>query len=150
MNLKETEDSILAYLRTDYSQFTYLHGPVPEDDQIPRDASGEVPPIFIVRFGKINRGGRAVAGPRFDDYNSWVDMIAISTVHDDARTALNIVLDGLTGFVPTGGSPLWPDGGQQDFVSRNYASRPVLSAQSQRFSYGVNASPSKTRMTSTP
>lgn len=146
MNLKETEDSILTYLRTNYGQFTYYHGPVPEDEQLIRDADGEVPPFFIVRFGKVNRSGRAVAGHRHDEYHSWVDMICISTVHEQARTAVDLILDGLTGFRPTGGSPMWPDGGQQDFVTRNYASRPVLSAQSQRFTYGINAHPSNSRL----
>lgn len=150
MKIKETEDSILAYLRTEYGQFTYFHGPVPEDDELPRDTEGEVPPFFIVRFGKINRLGRSMAGPRYDDYESWVDMICISSKHDDARTAVDLIVDGLTGFRPVGGSTLWPDGGQQDFVARNYASRPVVYAQSQRFSYGVNATPSNTRMTPTP
>ena len=144
IDLTTIEDSILSYLRTNYAQFEFLHGAVPEDEELPRDSDGEVPPLFLVRFGNIRRAGRAIAGPRFDEYTTWVELTCVSSYQRYSREALNIVTDGLTGFAPTGGSPMFPDGGQEDFAVRSYATRPVMFVQSQRFRYQVNTAPSRT------
>lgn len=140
LDLTSTQNSIMEYLTTELSQYSFLEGPMVEADEFITDSEGEVPPQFHVWFGKLRRGGRSVKGARNDEYVTYVDIVALGSYYPDVRDALNLVTDYLLGFKPEGGTQLVPDGGSNDSI-RSQSVRPIVLADTQRFAYGVNTSP---------
>ena len=153
-NIYAIRKDIANYLTTELPQFQFRTDSLPENIQMLRDTEGEVNPFFIVRPGKIRPRprGRSIAGPRHDDYYTWIDVICVGTEEDAVAESLSLVADYLVGYKPAGGTGIIPDGGQDDFITRNYASRPTLYVNSNRFEFGINIAPSPrpTRPTTTP
>lgn len=138
-DLYAIQKDIETMLKTTFSQFVFYRTTVPEDKPVPRDGE-EVNPFFVLQFGKLysSANGKSVAGARNDEYNSWVQIIGMGSVEDDVANALSLPVDKLIGYRPVGASPLEPDGGDPDYGSRQYAVRPVLYYQSQRFAFNIN------------
>lgn len=140
-DLHSIQSDIMSFARSEMPQFDFYVNAVPEDEEIPRDGT-EVPPFFVVQFGPLwpRTRGKSVAGPRNDDYYSWVQFVAISSVEERAASALSLVTDTLLGKKFPGSTALIPDGGMSDYGSRQFSVRPVLYYQSQRFEFGLTQS----------
>jgi len=137
-DLSAIQQATMTHLRTTFPQFDFYVSAVPEDEEMPRQGE-EVLPFFVVQFGPMwpRARGASVAGPRNDDYYSWIQVIAISSLEERAGSALSLVTDRLIGFRPAGATTFKPDGGMSDYGSRQYSVRPVLYYQSQRFEFGI-------------
>lgn len=135
-DLHAVQKSIEADLAAAYPQYDFYRSTVPEDKQVPRDGE-EVNPFFVLLFGKMyaSARGKSMSGPRNDEYNSWVEVLAIGSVEDDVSDALALPTDYLIGYKTTGCTAMVPDGGLADYASRQYAVRPVLYYMSQRFTF---------------
>lgn len=140
-DLSVPQHDLRSYLRTTFPEYQFFTSSVPEDDEMPRDGD-EVLPFFVMQFGPLwpRARGRSMAGARNDDYYSWFQLIAISSVEEDAADALARVSDRLIGYKPAGAGPLRPDGGMSDYGSRQYSVRPVMYYQSQRFEFSITQS----------
>lgn len=141
-DLSAIQKDITTYLTTQFPHFDFVRNVTPEDEQVPRDGDQEVLPYFALRFGPMwaRPRGKSVAGPRNDEYYSWVTVIGIGSDEDDVGSALALIVDRLIGYQPVGAARLVPDGGEADYGSRQYSVRPVLYYQSQRFEFNINQS----------
>lgn len=137
-DLTVIQEDLKTRLKTKLPQFDFYVNQVPEDEELPRQGE-EVPPFFVLQFGPLwpRVRGKSIAGPRNDDYYSWIQVIAVSSREEFAAQALALATDCLLGYRPTDGTALVPDGGMADYGSRQYSVRPVLFYQSQRFEFGV-------------
>lgn len=138
-DLYAIQKSVMSHLRTNFTQFKFFRNTIPEDQEVPRPDGSEVEPFFVVQFGPMMRRprGGSVAGPRNDEYYTWMQVISVGSVDEHISDALSLVVDRLIGFKPAGASALIPDGGPGDFGSRQYSVRPVLYYASQRFELGI-------------
>ena len=139
-DLYAIQKDIKSYLEDELPQFVFVRNTVPEDEELPRaSGSEEVDPFFVLQFGPMMRRtrGGSIAGPRNDDYYSWMQVIAMGSVDDSIHDALSLVVDRLIGYKPGGGTHLIPDAGMSDFGSRQYSVRPVLYYATQRFEFGI-------------
>lgn len=137
-NLYQVQKDIEDTLRTEFPQFEWFRGTIPEDEEVPRQGE-EANPFFVIQFGAMYESprGKSIKGPRNDDYNSWVQIIGMGSVEDDIGAALAIVVNRMIGLRTPGSTALIPDGGTPDYGSRQYSVRPVLYYQSQRFKLGI-------------
>jgi len=137
-NLFEIQKEIEDTLRTEFAQFSWFRGTIPEDEQVPRQGE-EANPFFVLQFGAMydSPRGKSIKGPRNDDYKSWVQIIGMGSVEDDISAALSLVVDRMIGMKVPGSTALIPDGGPPDYGSRQYSVRPVLYYQTQRFAFGI-------------
>ena len=141
-DLHAIQETIKSHLESELPQYHYFRGVIPEDSQLIRDSDSEVPPFFELQFGPMipRPRGRSMAGPRNDEYYSWVQVVGIGSDEGHVSAALAVVVDRLIGYKPAGGTPLVPDNGPTDYGSRQYSIRPVMYYQSQRFEFGITQS----------
>lgn len=138
-DLSAIQHDIEDYLIATFPQYEFCRNVTPEDEQVPRDADQEVLPYFALQFGPMwpRPRGKSFMGARNDEYYSWVQVIGIGSDEVHVADALALMVDRLLGYKPEGATRLIPDGGQQDYGSRQYSVRPVLYFQSQRFEFGI-------------
>lgn len=137
-DLHAIQKNVITVLETKFPQYVFHRNTTPEDEQVPREGE-EVNPFFVIQFGQMYkrpRGG-SMKGARNDEYYSWLNVIAIGSVEDDAAAALSLVVDWMIGLKTAGATAMMPDGGPTDYGSRQYSVRPVLYYQSQRFEFNI-------------
>jgi hypothetical protein len=115
-----------------------------EDDHvIERDTRGKMPDYIILRYGPLmpKRRGRTFKGVLHDEYYATVDVMAIASKGNIARSLCTAVMLDLLSFRPDGVSPmsLQDDGGMfAAFVVSSNEARPTRSIASQRLRFNVN------------
>lgn len=141
-DLYAIESATLAYLKAQFPAYPFYTNAVPEDELMPR-TNDEVLPFFVVQNGPLwpRPRGKAVAGARHDEYYSWVQLICISSVEEQAAAALAMVTDKLVGYRTSLHTAFIPDGSGSDYGSRQYSVRPVVYFRSQRFEFNLKATP---------
>lgn len=137
-DLYAVQKDIKTMLETTFPEFLFYRNTMPEDEQIPRQGT-EVNPFFLLQWGPLydNIRGKSIRGARNDEYSSWVQVVSIGSVEEDAASALSLIVDRLLGYRPVGATGLIPKGGPTDYGSRQYSVRPVLYYQSQRFDFNI-------------
>ena len=139
-DLHAIEQDTKDYLESLFPEYPFYVSAVPEDEVTPREDE-EVLPFFVIQNGPLwpRARGRAVAGARHDEYYSWMQLICISSVEDDASAALSMVTDPLIGYKTDKHTAFIPDGSGTDYGSRQYSVRPVLYYRSQRFEFNLKS-----------
>jgi hypothetical protein len=134
-------DAILARVKATLPFTPIFEDTVPDEVSIPSDTNLEFKPYGILRFGPLRPsygGGWAVAGPRHDDYNSTVDVMAVAPTGRMARQLHDVMMDCLIGFAPGGGGTITSEGSGSNFVVSSNEVRPTQMVAMARLKFPVN------------
>ena len=139
LNLVALQDIIAAHVRAEFPAYDVIEDEILDDDYLLK-VNGKVKPYIVLRWGGLFRdtGATSFAGVRFDEYTSAVDVNVIAPTPSQARRAMNIVMDKLIGWKPTGGGSMIPEGGGGVYVVVNDNNKPHLYIGSSRLVFTVN------------
>lgn len=139
LNLVYVQDLIAAYVRQEFPNYEVYEDDVIDDDAVIK-MSNQVKPYIVLKWGGLLRStaNTSFAGVRFDEYNSSVDVMTVAPNGKKARLSLNIILDKLTGWKPTGGGALTPFGGSALYVINNNLGAPSAYVASSRLTFTIN------------
>ena len=139
LNLVALQDIIVAHVRAQFPAYDVIEDEILDDDYLLK-VNGKVKPYIVLRWGGLfrNAANGSFAGVRFDEYTSAVDVNIIAPTPSQARRAMNIVMDNLIGWKPTGGGAMIPEGGSGVYVVVNDNNKPHLYIGSSRLSFTVN------------
>lgn len=141
LNVVEVQDVIGAYIRQEFPNYE-VYDEIVLDDQMLMKVSNKVKPYIVLRWGGLvgsGRGAGSFAGVRYDEYVSTVDVNVIAPTPNQTRKAINIILDKLIGWKPTGGGALTPQGTSVGFVVPGPDGNPHLYVSSARLVFAVNS-----------
>lgn len=139
LNVVEVQDIIGAYIRQEFPNYE-VYDDIVLDDQSLLKVSNKVKPYIVLRWGGLMHVGRgSFGGVRHDEYISTVDINLIAPTPNQTRKAINIILDKLIGWKPTGGGALTPQGGAAGFVIPGPDGAPHLYISSARLVFAVNS-----------
>jgi hypothetical protein len=101
---------------------------------------GVLVPYIVPRYGSIRRRplGFAIAGTRYDEYYSTVDISCVAPKGRMARQMLDVAVDALLGFKPDGVQEMTVEGLPDNFTIMNDQGRPAAFVSSVRLRFGVN------------
>ena len=139
LDLFAVQETIADYVRDQFPTYVVEEDGIPDDKQLKRK-NGKVVNYIVLTWGTLSRkaGGSSMAGARWDDYESTVDVNVVSGVGRNARQSLNIVTDRLIGYRPTGGNELTTRGNSTTMTVRDVDGNITAYISSQRLLFGVN------------
>lgn len=143
LDLVSYQEAITAYVKLMYPDKEVIEDTLEDDHVIERDTRGKMPDYIILRYGPLmpKRRGRTFKGVLHDEYYATVDVMAIASKGNIARSLCTAVMLDLLSFRPDGVSPmsLQDDGGMfAAFVVSSNEARPTRSIASQRIRFNVN------------
>jgi hypothetical protein len=140
LNLVYVQDLIAAYVRQEFPNYEVYEDDVIDDDAVLK-MSNQVKPYIVLKWGGLSRdtANTSFAGVRFDEYNSSVDVMVVAPTGKKARLSLNIILDKLIGWKPTGGGALTPFGGAAVYVLNSNNGAPYVYVASGRLNFALNS-----------
>jgi len=140
LNLITVQEIIAAYVRQEFPAYEVYEDDILDNESLLR-TNNKVKPYIVLRWGGLMRDGRGTsfAGVRLDEYVSNVDVNVVAPTPTQCRKAMNIILDKLIGWKPTGGGALTPEGGAGLFVVNNREDKPHLYIASGRLTFAVNS-----------
>lgn len=139
LDLSVSQDAIEAYIAAEFPNYAIYDSDVIDDEFIIKQGN-KVKPYIVLRWGGIFPGaGKSFIGARYDEYTSTVDVEVIAPTAKQARRALNIILDRLVGYKPTGSSPMTISGGVDILGLTDYDGKPNVYLASTRFEYAINS-----------
>lgn len=118
LDFNDSYQDIIDKLKSDLAPVPVYESSVPIN--VEKEAvNGMFSPYLVISIGGgiRERGGRHVANMRMDTLAYWVTVVCVAPDDDVARMLKGEVLNSLTAFVPTDGSPLSPEGGQAQSVA---------------------------------
>jgi hypothetical protein len=139
LNLVALQDIIAAHIKAEFPAYEVVQDEILDDDYLLK-VDGKVKPYIVLRWSGLFRdtGNTSFAGVRFDEYTSAVDVNIVAPTPSQARRAMNIVMDRLIGWKPTGGGSMIPEGGNGVYVVVNNSGKPHLYIGSARLGFTVN------------
>lgn len=143
LDLTAYQAAITAFVKQMYPDKEVIED-TPEDDFVfTRDTRGKMPDYIILRYGPLmpKRRGRTFKGVLHDEYYATVDVMAIASKGNIARSLCTAVMLDLLTFRPDGVATmsLQDDGGMfAAFVVSSNEARPTRSIASQRLRFNVN------------
>lgn len=140
LNVVEVQDIIEAYIKQEFPGYVVYSDDVLDDDALLKMENKVKPYIILSWAGLIrNTAATSFAGVRHDEYTSSVDIIVGAPNSRQCRVALNVILDKLIGWKPTGGGAMTPFGDISTGVVRNLNGRPHVYLASGRLEFAVNS-----------
>lgn len=135
------QDAIVAQLQSVMPDTPFYEDGVWDDASLHRTPEGQLIPYIVPRFGSIRRRplSYSIAGTRYDDYYSTVDVVCVAPMGRMARQMLDLAADTLIGFKPDDATEMTVEGYPDNFVVLNNIGRPAAYAATVRFRFGVNA-----------
>ena len=140
LNLSIPQEAIMAYVREQFPNYVVYDNSV-IDDEFVLKIGNKVKPYIVLGFGGLypsNRGG-SFAGARYDEYTSTMDATVVAAKPEHARQGMNLVVDKLIGFKPTGISSMTLQGGSAMWGVPDTNGVPHVYLASQRLTYAVNS-----------
>jgi len=140
LNLVAVQDTITAYIKAQFPAYDVVEDEILDDNYLLK-VNGKVKPYIVLRWGGLFRdtGGTSFSGVRFDQYTSAVDVNVIAPTPSQARRAMNIIMDRLIGWKPTGGGAMIPEGGSGVYVIVDDNNKPHIYLGSARLSFAINS-----------
>jgi len=140
LNLVAVQDIIAAHIRAEFPNYE-LHEDDVIDDEYMLKNNGKVKPYIVLRWGGLNRSraNASFAGVRFDEYTSSVDIMVVSPTGSQSRRGLNVILDKLIGWKPTGGGAMTPFGGSGLYTVNDNSGKPHVYVATGRLEFAVNS-----------
>lgn len=139
LNFITTQDSIEAYIKSEFSGYEVYDSDVVDDDFIVK-LGNKVKPYIVLNWGGLNASptNGSFAGVRHDEYYSTVDVSVVAPNGRQARRSLNVILDKLIGWVPVDSTALGLSGGMAVLGIPDYNGKPAVYLASQRLKYNIN------------
>ena len=141
LDLSIPQEAIMAFVRQEFPNYVVYDNSM-LDDEFVLKIGNKVKPYIVLGFGGIypNSRGGSFAGPRFDEYTSTIDATVVAAKPEHARKGMNLVVDKLVGYKPTGASPMTLQGGAAMWGVPDVNGVPHVYLASQRLTYAVNSS----------
>lgn len=140
LNVIEVQDIIEAHIRQEFPGYDVYNDDVLDDEALLKIDNKLKPYIILSWAGLIrNTGATSFAGVRHDEYTSSVDVIVAAPTSRQSRVSLNVILDRLIGWKPTGGGAMTPFGDISTGVVRNLSGKPHVYLASARLEFAVNS-----------
>lgn len=141
-DLVSIQDNITEQIRTILPNTPVYEDGVLDETNLVRNAQNQLVPYIVPRYGSIRRRpqGYAIAGTRYDNYYSTVDVSCVAPTGRQARQVLAVVTDALLGFKPDGAVEMTIEGLPDNFAIMNNEGRPTAFVASVRMRHGANAS----------
>jgi hypothetical protein len=138
LSLLPVQDLITAELN-ELAQTVYENS-VPDDKLLEHSNDGMLLPFIVIRHsGFVQRANeRGITGPRQDLGRAFAEIMCVGPTERSARQVLDLVTDKLTGFQPTGGSILTPEGIGKPYVVYDASGKASKFVADITFSYAVN------------
>lgn len=145
LDLFEMQDAITAEVRRIFPDTKVYEDSVPDDANLPRGVEQKVIPFIVVRYAPLSpsQSGRAMRGPRHDEYITSFDVLSVSMSGRVSRKLNSAAVSQLIGFKPDGISPVFmrsDGGGSSQFTISQNEVRPTLFVVSTRLRFNVNNS----------
>lgn len=140
LDLSIPQEAIIAYVREQFPNYIVYDNSIINDEFVLK-IGNKVKPYIVVGFGGLylsNRGG-SFAGARYDEYTSTVDITVVAAKPEHSRKGMNLVIDKLIGFKPTGISSMTLQGGAAMWGVADTNGVPHVYLSSQRLTYAVNS-----------
>lgn len=140
LNLVAVQEIITAYVREQFPGYVVYEDDVLNDEMLLR-IGNKVKPYIVLRWGALGRntGNTSFAGVRHDEYNSSVDVCVVAPTGAQSRKALNVIIDKLIGWKPTGGGTLTPFGGSGLYVVNDRNGTPHVYVATERLQFAMNS-----------
>lgn len=145
LNPQISQDSITAFLRSEYSHIPFIEdGLVDGDhDEIQYFSDGSIKPFVLIWYSQMKRSARnhSFSSYKLDPHSATLDLVAVTRNPTEGRTLLNDIGNRLVGFqVANGGrmyksASLWGDS-RQVLDTDN---RPSRWARTDRYDFGIQA-----------
>lgn len=137
------QEAITAQVEALYPDYDVIEDTLDDDAVLYRDFGLKMPAYIILRYGPMmpKRHGKSFAGPRFDEYYSTVDLMAVGSKGKIARRLSAALAVDLLGWKPDGVAPMTiqDDGGMfAAFTVSSNEVRPTRSLASTRMRYNIN------------
>lgn len=139
LNLVALQDVIAAYIRQEFPGYEVYEDDVIDNTSIHK-TNGKLVPYIVLTWGGLNRntGSANFGGVRYDEYNSSVSVFVVAPTGKQARRGINVVMDKLIGWKPTGGTALTPFVSAGNYTVNDDAGRPHAYVSVGRLSFQVN------------
>jgi hypothetical protein len=139
LNIIATQDSISAYVRQEFSNYT-VYDDVLLDDEFIVKQGNKVKPYIVLQYGGLNSSptNGSFVGVRHDEYYSNVDLCMIAPTPNQARRGLNALQNTLLGWKPLDSTPMRITSGMDILGIPNIAGSTIAYIASVRMSYNVN------------
>jgi len=140
LDLSIPQNAITAFVKEEFPNYVVYENSV-LDDQFILKIGNKVKPYIVLGYGGMYPSfqGGSFAGARYDEYTSTVDVTVVAANSEHARRGMNIVVDRLIGFKPTGSSPMSLQGGSASFGIPDNNGSPHIYIASQRLVYAINS-----------
>jgi hypothetical protein len=138
-NLVAAQDTILAYIRSEFPSYKVYEDYLLNEQELQRVDSRVKPYIVIAWHGLSRLGGNAaISGVRQDEYESGFDIGIIAPTPKQCRRGLNIIIDNLIGYSYDNVGYLTPGQSSGTFVVANREGVPHLYMAMAEFTFPMN------------
>lgn len=139
LNFITTQDSIEAYIKSEFPGYEVYDSDIVDDDFIIK-LGGKVKPYIVLNWGGLRNSatGGSFGGVRHDEYYSTIDVSVVAPNGRQARRSLNIIVDRLIGWTPQDSTPMKLEGGMDVLGIADYNGKPAVYLASQRLRYNLN------------
>lgn len=140
LNLVYVQDVITAHIKNEFPGYEVYEDDILNDESILR-IGNKVKPYIVLRWGGLGRNtaNTSFAGVRYDEYNSSVDICVVAPTGSQARRGLNIIIDKLIGWKPTGGGAMTPSSGTGLYVVDDRDGVPHVYIATSRLDFAMNS-----------
>jgi hypothetical protein len=140
LDLIAVQDAISTHVASALPTYQIKEDYILDDEQILK-LDNRIKPFIVLRWHGLNRSpdNASLAGARFDEYSSAVDVIIVAPNPRISRQALNYVMNELIGWQVPGGSQLTPSGGQSVASIPDYQGKPHLYLAVNTLTFQVNS-----------
>lgn len=143
LDLTSYQEAITTEIQRLYPDFDVIEDTVEDDRIMERDIRGKQEAFIVLRYGPLmpKRRGKSFSGNLHDEYYATVDIMAIGSKGNVARSLCTAIMLDMLQYSPDGVSKmnLQDDGGMfAAFVVSSNEARPTRSIASQRLRFNVN------------
>lgn len=140
LDLSVPQEAVMAYVRAQFPNYVVYDNSILDDEFILK-IGNKVKPYIVLGFGGLYLGSRggSFGGARHDEYTTTVDATVVAAKPEHARQGMNLVVDKLIGFKPTGTSAMTLQGGSAMWGVPDLNGVPHVYVASQRLTYAINS-----------
>lgn len=139
LNIITTQESISAYVRSQFTNYVVYDDIILDDDYIIRQGN-KVKPYIVLQYGGLNNSptNGSFVGVRHDEYYSTVDLCVIAPNPNQARRGLTALQDTMLGWKPVDSTPMRITSGMDILGIPDNSGAVSVYLASVRMAYNVN------------
>ena len=141
LNLLTIQDQISAYIGQEFPNYEIHEDFILDNEQVLKSGN-KTKPYIVLTWDGLGRSpaNASFGGVRYDEYYSSFQIGIVAPTPKQCRMSLNIILDRLIGWVPTGSGRLVPIGSGGTYVAVQRNGKPELYVSTGALSFPVNGS----------